>query len=235
MSEEFQTEQAPPPLPNILVRFIRVFVAPAALFDALRERPVWLDALLVSIVVGVAIQFMIPAEMMREAIMSGLPADASPEQVETTEKIAGFTRSFGWIMGTVFTLGLFAFLAGLLKLVYGVLLGGAITFKQMFSATVHAQLINTAGALVTLPLIRATGDLRSTLSLHLLAPDLDRGSWLLGFLQGLSLFGLWTMVVLGIAVSRISPKVSATSAIAFLVGLYVLLMAVWAAIGPGAG
>lgn len=235
MSEESQTEQAPPPLPNILVRFIRVFVAPAELFDALRERPVWLDALLVSIVVGVAIQFMIPAEIMREAIMSGLPADASPERVEATEKMAGFMRSFGWIMGSVFALGLFAFLAGLLKLVYGVLLGGAITFKQMFSATVHAQLINTAGALFTLPLIRATGDLRSTLSLHLLAPDLERGSWLLGFLQGLSLFGLWTMVVLGIAVSRISPKVSATSAIAFLVGLYVLLQAVLAAIGPGAG
>lgn len=235
MSEEFQTEQALPPLPNILVRFIRVFVAPAELFDALRERPVWLDALLVSIVVGVAIQFMIPAEIMREAIMSGLPADAPPEQVEAAEKMAGFMRSFGWIMGSVFALGLFAFLAGLLKLVYGVLLGGAITFKQMFSATVHAQLINTAGALFTLPLIRATGDLRSTLSLHLLAPDLERGSWLLGFLQGLSLFGLWTMVVLGIAVSRISPKVSATSAIAFLVGLYVLLQAVLAAIGPGAG
>ncbi len=235
MSEEFQTEQAPPPLPNILVRFIRVFVAPAELFDALRERPVWLDALLVSIVVGVFVQFMIPAEILRDAMMSNLPADASPERVEATEKMFGFTRSFGWIMGIVFALGLFAFLAGLLKLVYGVLLGGAITFKQMFSATAHAQLINTAGSLLTLPLVRATGDLRSTLSLHLLAPDLERDGWLFGFLQGLNLFGLWTMVVLGIAVSRISPKVSATSAIAFLVGLYVLLMAVLAAIGPGAG
>jgi hypothetical protein len=212
---------------------MQVFVSPAALFDALRERPVWLDALIVTIVVSLLVQFMIPAEMMREAIMSGLPADASPEQVEATEKIVGFTRSFGWIMAIVSTLALFAFLAGLLKLVYGVLLGGAVTFKQMFSATVHAQLINTAGALVTLPLIRATGDLRSTLSLHLLAPDLERGSWLLAFLQGLSLFGLWTMVVLGIAVSRMSAKVSATSAITLLVGLYVLVKAVLAAIGPG--
>ncbi len=233
MNDEPQAEQSQTPIPNILVRFMQVFVSPAALFDALRERPVWLDALIVTIVVSLLVQFMIPAEMMREAIMSGLPADASPERVEATEKIVGFTRSFGWIMAIVSTLALFAFLAGLLKLVYGVLLGGAVTFKQMFSATVHAQLINTAGALVTLPLIRATGDLRSTLSLHLLAPDLERGSWLLAFLQGLSLFGLWTMVVLGIAVSRMSAKVSATSAITLLIGLYVFVKAVMAAIGPG--
>ncbi len=187
---------------------------------------------MVTIVVGLLIQFMIPAELMREAMMAGLPTDASPEQIEAVDKMADFTRSFGWVLAIVSTVFLFAFLAGVLKLIYGVLLGGAVTFKQMFSATTHAQLINTAGALVTLPLIRATGDLRSTLSLHLLAPDLERGSWLLGFLQGLNLFGLWTMVVLGIAVSRMSPKVSTGSAISLLIGLYVLLKAIMAAIGP---
>lgn len=233
MTEETAPDNIQAPFPNILVRLVRVFIAPAALFDDLRERPVWLDALLVTIVVGLLIQFMIPAELVREAIMSGLPADASPEQIEATEKMVGFTSSFGWIMTVVWPLLLFAFLAGFLKLVYGALLGGAVSFKQMFSATAHAQLINTAGGFITLPLIRATGDLRSTLSLHLLAPDLERDSWLFGFLQGLSLFGLWTMVVLGIAVSRISPKVSSRSAIIFLVGAYVLVKAVLAVISPG--
>ncbi|TFG66710.1 MAG: hypothetical protein E4H28_01065 [Gemmatimonadales bacterium] len=233
MIEEPASDTKQAPFPNILVRFIRVFIAPAALFDDLRNRPVWIDALLVTIVVGLVVQFMIPAELLRDAMMSSLAADASPEQVEATEKMAEITRSFGWIMTIAWTLFLFTFLAGLLKLVYGALLGGAVTFKQMFSATAHAQLINTAGALITLPLIRATGDLRSTLSFHLLAPDLERDSWLFGFLQGLSLFGLWTMVVLGIGVSRISPKVSTTSAITFLVGMYILVKAVFAAISPG--
>lgn len=234
MNQDAPVDGTQPALPNLPVRIVRVFVAPAALFDALRERPVWLDVLLVSIAVGLLVQFMIPAELIREAIMSGLPADASPEQVEGAERMVGFSSSFGWIMTIVWPLFLFAFLAGLLKLVYGPILGGAVTFKQMFSATAHAELINTAGALITLPLIRATGDLRSTLSFHLLAPELERDGWLFGFLQGLSLFGLWTMVVLGIAVSRISPRVSARSAIAFLVGGYVLLKAVFA-FAPGTG
>jgi len=233
MTQETIAEEPQAPLPNILIRFVQVFVAPAVLFDALKERPAWLDALVVTLVVGLLIQFMIPAEMMREAMLAGLPTDASPEQIEAVDKMADFTNSFGWVLTIISTVFLFAFLAGVLKLIYGILLGGTVTFKQMFSATTHAQLINTAGALITLPLIRSTGDLRSTLSLHLLAPDLERGSWLLGFLQGLSLFGLWTMVVLGIAVSRMSPKVSAGSAISLLVGLYVLLKAIMAAIGPG--
>jgi len=234
VNQDTSVDETQTTLPSLPVRIVRVFVAPGELFDALRERPAWLDALLVTIVVGVLVQFMIPAEVLREAIMSGLPADASPEQLEAAETMVGVSGSFGWVMTIVWPLLLFAFLAGLLKLVYGPLLGGPVTFKQMFSATAHAELINTAGALVTLPLIRATGDLRSTLSLHLLAPNLERDSWLFGFLNGLSLFGLWTMIVLGIAVSRISPKVSASSAIAFLVGGYILVKAVFA-FAPGAG
>ncbi|MDH3428104.1 MAG: YIP1 family protein [Gemmatimonadota bacterium] len=234
MNQNTSAHTAQSALPNLLVRVVRVFIAPASLFDALRERPVWLDALLVTIVVGLLVQFMIPAEMIRDAIVSGLPADASPEQIEGAERMAGLSSSFGWVMTIVWPLLLFTFLAGLLKLVYGALLGGPVTFRQMFSATAHAQLINTAGAVITLPLIRATGDLRSTLSLHLLVPELERDGWLFGFLQGLSLFGLWTMIVLGLAVSRISPKVSATSAVAFLVGGYVLVKAVFA-FAPAAG
>ncbi len=234
MTEEASTDGSQPSLPNLPTRFVRVFTAPAALFDALRERPVWLDALLVTIAVGLLVQFVIPAEMFRDAFMAGLPADASPEQVAATEKSIGFLRPIAWVATVILPPLWFAFLAGALKLVFGVLMGGAATFKQLFSATAHAQLVNAGGALVTLPLIRATGDLRSTLSLHLLAPDMERDSWLFGFLQGLELFGVWTMVVLGIAVSRIFPKVSASGAITLLVGTYVLLKAVLAFL-PGKG
>ena len=82
---------------------------------------------------------------------------------------------------------------------------------------------------LTLPLILSTGNLRSALSLQLLVPGMDGDGWLYGFLNGLNLFGLWTMVALGIGISRIYPKVSAGSAISLLVGMYVLLKAVFAA------
>jgi hypothetical protein len=219
--------------PNLLARIVQVFVAPAKLFDALRDRPVWLDAIFITIAVGLLIQFMIPAELFRAEVMGGLPADATAEQIEATENSLPFLKGMGWVMTVVGPFLFFALIAGVLKLVYSVLLGGTASFKQLYSATVHAQIISAVGALVTLPLILSTGNLRSALSLQLLVPGLDNDGWLFGFLNGLNLFGLWTMVVLGIGVSRIYPKVSAGNAIAFLVGMYVLLKAFFAML-PGA-
>lgn len=222
-----------PGFPHLPARILQVFVSPARLFDALRDRPVWLDAILVTIAVGLVVQFMIPAEVFRAEVMAGLPADATAEQIEATESSLPFLRAIGWAMTLVGPFLFFALIAGFLKLVYGVFLGGDASFKQLFSATAHAEIISAAGALVTLPLMLSTGNLRSALSLQLLVPGLDDDTWLYGFLNGLNLFGLWTMVVLGIAVSRLYPKVSAGSAIAFLVGIYVIVKAVFAAL-PGA-
>lgn len=219
--------------PNLLARIVQVFVAPAKLFDSLRDRPVWLDAILVTIAVGLIIQLMIPAEVFRAEVLSGLPADATAEQIEATENSLPFLKAIGWVMTVIGPFLFFALIAGVLKLVYSVLLGGEASFKQLFSATAHAQIISAAGALITLPLILSTGNLRSALSLQLLVSGLDSDGWMYGFMNGLNLFGLWTMVVLGIGVSRIYPKVSAGNAITFLVGMYVLLKAVFAAL-PGA-
>jgi hypothetical protein len=226
-------EMAGPGFPNLLARIVQVFVSPAKLFDALRDRPVWFDAILVTMAVGLLVQFMIPAEVFRAEVIAGLPADATAEQIEATENSLPFLRAVGWAMTIIGPFLFFALIAGFLKLVYGVFMGGEASFKQLFSATAHAEIISAAGALVTMPLMLSTGNLRSALSLQLLVPGLDNDTWLFGFLNGLNLFGLWTMVVLGIAVSRLYPRVSAGSAITFLVGVYVAVKAVFAAL-PGA-
>ena len=233
MSQDTSMGETQMTLPSLPVRIVRVFVAPGELFDALRERPVWLDALLVTIVVALLIQFVLPVEIFREAVMSGLPSDASPEQIEATENSIPTLRVIAWISTVIMPPLLFALIAGALKLLYSVLLGGAGTFKQLFSATAHAQIVNAVGGLLVLPLILTTGDPRQALSLQLLVP-MEREGWLFGFLNGLNFFGMWTMIVLGIAVSRIYPKVSAASAIGVLMGAYVVLKAVFA-FAPGAG
>ena len=86
------------------------------------------------------------------------------------------------------------------------------------SRTTWRGLGGCRGGLLTLPLLLARGDLRTTFSLHLLAPWLEDGSYTYRFLAGLNLFGLWTMVLLGLAVSRLYPKASATSATTVMIG-----------------
>lgn len=222
-----------PELPSLPVRVVQVFTAPARLFDALRETPRFLGALLVVIGIGLVVQALIPAELFREFALSQVPADASPEQVAATERFLGVGNVVRWIGTILFPPLMILFVTGFILLVWNVMSGGEARFRSVFACTSHAYVIWAAGGLVTLPLVLARNDLRMTFSLHLLAPGLDPDTYVFRFLQGLNLFGLWTMVVLGIAVSRLYPKVSAGTASTVMVLAYVVLKAIGAIFSPG--
>jgi hypothetical protein len=215
-------------VPNLAVRVVQVFTSPAALFDRLKTSPVWVDAVVLIVVLGLIVQVLIPEELIREAILARIPSDASPEQVEAAQGMVGVASTVRWIATVVLPPVMIAIIAGVLLLIFNVLRGGDASFRQLYSATAHANLIPAVGGLVTLPLILARQELQTTLALHLFAPGLDTGTYAYRFLSGIGLFGVWATVVLGIAVSRLYPKVSAGSAIAILLLLYVLAKAVMA-------
>jgi hypothetical protein len=218
----------PASLPSLPARIVQVFVSPAALFDRLKEVPAWIGMLLVLVVVSVVSSFLLPEEVMRELVQTNLPADAEQEQID---QAVGFARAWGRTLAVVGTPITIAVIAGILILVYNVLLGGAGTFKQLYSATTHAFVIYTVGGLLTLALILSRGEM-TTLSLNLLIPGLEEG-FLFRLLRGINVFSLWTAAVLGIAVSRIYPKRSAGSATALLIALYLVLAVIFAALGGG--
>jgi hypothetical protein len=222
-----------PELPSLPVRVVQVFTSPARLFDALRVTPRALGALLVVIGLGLVVQAMIPSELIREAAMASLPADASPEQVAAVERFMGVSNAIRWAGTVIFPPIMILFVAGFILLVWNVMMGGEAPFRPVLACTAHAYIILAVGGLVTLPLMLARQNLRMTFSLHLLAPGLDPGAYAFRLLQGLNLFGLWTMVVLGIAVSRLYPKVRAGSAVTVMVVAYVVLKAFLAIFSPG--
>jgi hypothetical protein len=220
-------------LPSLPIRVVQVFTAPARLFDALRETPRFLGAMLVVIGIGLVVQALIPADLVREFALSQLPPDATPEQVAAVEQFTGVGNVFRWI-GTILFPPLMILLAtGFILLVWNVMMGGDERFRTVLACASHGYIIWAAGGLVTMPLVLARNDLRMTFSLHLLAPGLDPGTYLFRFLQGLNLFGLWTMVVLGIAVSRLYPRVSAGMASTVMILAYVVLKAIGAIFSPG--
>lgn len=216
------------PLPGLPARIVQVFVSPAALFDRLKERPVWIGMMLLLVAVSVVSSFLVPEEVMRELVRTQLPADAGEAQID---QAVGFARVWGRVMAVVGTPVTVAVIAGILILVYNVLLGGDGRYGQLFSATTHAFAIYTVGGLLTLALIVSRGEM-TTLSLNLLIPGLEEG-FLFRLLRGINFFSLWTAAVLGIAVSRIYPKRSAGAATVLLIVLYVLLAAIFAALGAG--
>lgn len=215
-------------IPSLPVRIVQVFTSPGKLFEALKERPVWLGVLVVLIVVGVVAGFLVPEEAWRSMIADQMPPDADPEQIEGTVR---FWSTVGPVLGVILTPVSIAFVAGLLILAYNVVLGGEASFRQLFSATTHAYVILTVGGLVGLGLLAATGE-QQVMSPALLLPEMGEG-YLARFLQRINIFALWTIAVLGIAVSRIYPKRSAGGGIAYLLVLYLLLVALTAIPGGG--
>jgi len=211
------------PFPNLGVRVVQLFTSPAELFDHLRRRPEWLGAILLVIAISILYQILTPAELLHEVILKGLPPDATAEAIAAAQKGAAFFEKFRYVLAVVMPWPIFAAIAGLLVVLYTFLLGGEGTFRQAFAAISHVSLIPAIGSLLTLPLALAKHDLQLSLSLHLLAPGLDPGTYFYRVLAGLNVFGLWATVVLGIAVSRIYPKRSAAGSAILLLCVYVAL------------
>lgn len=223
--EPVPAEAGQEPLPNLGVRAVQVFTSPGQLFSALAARPVWVGALLLVLVLSVVSQILIPEEVMRQAMMDSLGPDATPDQISRVEGMAGFGRIFA-VGGALIAGPLFmAFVAGLLLLVYTVITGGDGTFGQMFSVVTHASIISAVGGLLGSLLVMATSDVNRQLTLRLLAPGTEDGSFAAIFLNGMNLFVLWAFVAMGIGVSRVYPKVSAGSAVAVILGSYVAVTA----------
>jgi hypothetical protein len=134
-------------LPNVGVRLVQVFTAPSALFDRLKERPVWIGAVVTIIVIGLVVQAFIPEQLVREMLLARLPGDASPDQVRATEQAAGVANVMRWVGTVAFPPVFFAVLAGFLLLIYNVLMGGEAAFKQLYSISAHANLIGAVARL----------------------------------------------------------------------------------------
>jgi hypothetical protein len=221
-----------PVLPSLPARIVQVFVTPATLFDALKTTPKWIGAALVVVGLGLVVQALIPAEMIREMALSSLPSDAPPEQVAAVEQFMGVSNVIRWVGTIVFPILLMLFVSGFILLVWNAILGGEAAFPAVLACTAHSYIVWAAGGLITMPLVLARQDLRTTFSLHLLTPWLDSGTYAYRFMAGLNLFGIWTMILLGVAVSRLYPKVSAVSASTVMIGAYVVFKAISAIFSP---
>lgn len=214
------------PLPDLIARIGQVFFSPGALFDRLKRNPVWVGILVLLVVISFGSNLLVPEEIFRQALEAQMGEEVEPEQVE---QALGFVKIWGRAMAVVGPPLMIAAIAGLLILIFNVLMGGEATYRQLFSATAHSFVIYTVGGLITLALILARGDVDVSLSLGLLVPGLE--GYPGRFLGRLNVFSLWTAAVLGIAVSRLYPGRSSGSAAGLLIGVYAVLVAIFAAFG----
>ena len=214
-------------------RLVGVLVSPAKTFKSLSEKPTWLVALLVLMVLGLLVSVMRTgkidwAEMTRESI-EARGQELSEDQLEG---IIDMQEKFGpAMMIGVSVLGtpiIFVLLAAVFMVVFK-MLGGEIDFGRSLSVFTHSLMPRAVMALLSIPVVLGKdefgfeelrdGSLLAS-NLGFLAPQ-DAGPALSALFASFDLFSLWALFLLVIGYSVVA-KVSKGAAAGGVIGLWVV-------------
>ena len=189
-----------------------IFGAPSEAFVEIKKQPSWVTVLVIIAVVSIGIAWaVLPfSEQMARAKMLESGMDAA--QMEQGQTIAELFSFIGLLLTPLPLFIKWLIFAGLFYL--GVRLLGsskALTFKSMFAAVVHSELILVFSTLINAALllcfkdidtVKDITDLHMIPSLHLIFGDKKVGIPYFTFLHQINPFSIWYLIVLsrGVAV-----------------------------------
>lgn len=208
---------------TLAARISATFASPSRLADAIRERPRWLDVLLLSTAVAMAAAAMLPAETFLEAVRDPVSRRGTPVDITSPPgEVVRWGRYLAMLSALVgHPLVAFA-LAGVLTLAFTVVPRGRNSFVEHLALASHALLIPALGSVVGLA-FRYVSGAEAHVSLALLTPFLAPGSMARELLALISPFTLWMLVVVAIGVARLDTRRTVTATASVLVGGYLAL------------
>ena len=124
-----------------------------------------------------------------------------------------------------------AIMAGIILGIWGMLMGGGGTFKQVYAIMAHSGIITALQVLFSMPLSYATGRLASA-TLSVFVPMVEETSFIARFLGAIDLFWIWWCVSVAIGVGVLFKRKTSGVALTFL-GIYVLIALVLAIVRSG--
>jgi hypothetical protein len=205
------------PLPR---RVIETFTSPGELFARFGSAPPWVGVVAITAIVTAAMFALMPMEALVEMARSAAPPGQAGPDPETAATIMRITSIIG---GLVMPFIATVFMAGLLKLIFGAMMGGEATYQQYLGVYGHAMLIVALGAIVTFPIILMSGDMTRQLTPALLLGDADPAAALPKILMQFGIFNLWQYAVIGVGVVRVNRgRISMGATYAALAAFYVL-------------
>lgn len=214
-----ESVSAEAPAPNLIQRVVLVVGAPTKLGEALRKRSPWFWTLAIVAVISTIIVLITPADLLRQAAEAQMAGRQQGAQAPSIGVMRGFGAA-GALLGSFVAA---AVIAGVLYLVFNVILGqGETTYRQHLSATSHAFWVSLIGGLLLFGLQLAKRDVQLRLGLGLLLPEAP-SSFFGRFLNNITIFGVWASVALGAVESGISGgRVSMGQAVGAVIALYLL-------------
>ena len=225
-------------------RVAGVLFSPTRTFEAIRERPTWLVALVILVVLGVIGGYLVTGKMDMEQVVREATADSGRQLTEAQlEQAIEFQEKFGSvfaILGAVLFFPVGLLLMALLFWVILKLLGGDFPYQTSLATSVHGLMPTAVSSLLSLPVILSkeelayddvrTGSLLKS-NLGAFAGE-ETGVAVRTLLSSIDLFSIWCAVLLVIGYAVVG-KVSRGKAAGAVIGLWVLWIVIkvgWAAI-----
>jgi hypothetical protein len=228
MTQDLQIE-APASGARLPARIAHTFASPRRLAEAVRERPRWLDVLLISTAVAIVAVALMPPEPFLEAARNAVDRRGTPVEITSSpEEIVRWGRYLGMLSALVGHPMIAFSLAGLLTLVFTLVPRGSIRFVEHLSLVSHALLILALGDLVVIAFRAGTGGSGDPLSLAPLGGLFAADSLPREVLTLINPFHLWILVVLAVGIATLDARRARSSSLAILIGGYLALALVTA-------
>jgi hypothetical protein len=239
MSETTIPAAAPKDM-GLMARVIGIITAPRETYAVVAAAPRWLGmAILIILVVGGSQMWFQSTEVGKQATLDEGIRRIESFGVKVSDQMYEETRKAifdppPWRIGlsvaamVIAPPIMWAALAGLLFLVFGVFTGGRATFKQLYAVVVHSGVISTLGTLFLTPLNYFRESLSSATNLGVFMPFLPESSFLGRLVGMVDLLLVWWVTSLAIGVAVTYKKKTAGVALV-LFGVYAVIAIAYAA------
>lgn len=216
-----------------IARVVGVLFSPTRTFEAIRERPTWLVAILILVVLGTITGYLVVGKLDVEEVVRQSIADSgrqlSEDQLQQAIDIQEKLMPVMSLAGPVVFFPAACLLMALLFWVILNVLGGEFPYKTSFATTIHGLLPNGISSLLTLPVVLSRSELSyeqvssgSILASNLavFAPE-ESSTAVRSLLASVDIFSIWSLVLLTIGLAVVA-KVPRGKAAAVVVGLWVV-------------
>lgn len=217
-------------------RLVGALFSPRATFESVVRKPTWALPLLLVMAISVSVVFSFSHRvgwrgfMEKQFARSSRVAQMSPQQQNVLlDRQVRMAPYLGYAGSTVGTLLIVLVVAGLLLGAFNIIFGTTISFKQSLGITTHAFLPGVVKGILSLVVIWAKPpegiDLQNLVMSNAAAfLPASAATWMKTLFTMFDLFAFWTvaLLALGYAAAGSSRKLRVGSALAVIVGLWLI-------------
>ena len=222
---------------GMLSRFVGILTSPRETFQNVVAHPRWFWTLVVvTVIIAAGVTLPMTTEAGRQAAldnnvrqMENFGMQVNDEMYANMAKNMRFATYQTFFSVLIFGPVVSVVIAGILWVVFTVLMGGQATFKQLFAIYVHSSIISAVSQLFVGPLNYFRGAVSSATNLAVFLPMIDEQSFIGRLLGMIDLFIIWWFVLLAIGLGVLYRRRTQPIAIG-LFGLYAVIIVVLAGV-----